>query len=444
MKKKFRSISWKIWYSVTVTIVILLILILFFNIIVSSSINKEFIFDQLKESAKAKKAAEKFVTKVEDENSSFWVAHFRMDKDNDSENYNLKVDKFTRSLYLDNKENSQIIPQIVQNISLYNDSKDRGIIENGNLLHYYYIDWEEDGKSAMVFLTSVEKKSPLTIEMIILLVGLLIISFFASRIVTRRIFSPIKQLEVFAEEVSKKNWEVELPKTDNDEIGMLAKSLEDMRNSLKIAEERDRQFLQSTSHDLKTPVMVIKGYAQSILDGISIDSEKPAAEVIKLEADRLERKITQILRLNTLEHSLDYNENWDIVSIDRILKSLVSKFKVIRPELHWNLEIKEAEIKGDAEALLIAFENILENQMRYAENEINISINNDEHIEVIISNDGPKINRDNPMELFDAYKKDKDGKFGLGLAITKKVLDAHNGRITAYNIENGVAFKINL
>lgn len=60
----------------------------------------------------------------------------------------------------------------------------------------------------------------------------------------------------------------------------------------------------------------------------------------------------------------------------------------------------------------------------------------------IISNDGPPFEVKDPMELFNAYKKDKEGKFGLGLAIVKQVIAAHRGTIVANNTQRGVEFKI--
>lgn len=440
MKKRFRSISWKIWYSMAGTIVILLVLVLIASITVFSQAKNEFIFDQLEESARAKKAAEQPFVQTRGENEPLWVAHFRIDIDKDK--YNVVVDQFTRALYVDKKENSLVIERIVNRVIENGDTQDKGTIKDNAVDHYYYVDWDENGRGAMVFLTTIERKSLFRLEVFALIIGLLIISFFVSRVATKKIAKPIQELEVFAEEVSKRNWKAKVPKTDPDEIGLLAEALEKMRDSLKIAEERDRQFLQSTSHDLKTPVMIIKGYAQSMLDGVGVDSKKSAAEVIKEESERLERRITQLLRLNIFGHTLEYSENREILRIDRLIRNLVSKFSIVRPQLHWDLDLREAEFKGNPEALLIAFENIIENQLRYAVSTVNISMYTDNKLDVKIANDGPPFEVNDPMELFDAYKKDKEGKFGLGLAIVKQVIQAHGGTVSAYNTKNGVEFKI--
>ncbi|QZY54533.1 HAMP domain-containing sensor histidine kinase [Crassaminicella profunda] len=440
MKKNFRSISWKIWWSMAGTIVVLLILVLFAQTLIFSKVKNEFIFEQLEESAIAKKAAQQSLVQSSEENEPLWVAHFGIEKDKNR--FNIIVDPFTQSLYIDNKEDEQIIERIVERVLKEGIKEYKGIISSHGSSHYYYVDWDKSGKGAMVFLTSIEEKPPFEMEILAIIIGLLIISFFTSRIVAKKIAKPIQDLEIFAEEVSKRNWKAKVPKTNPDEIGLLAKALENMRDSLKIAEERDRQFLQSTSHDLKTPVMIIKGYAQAILDGVDVDSEKSVAQVIKTESERLERRITQLLRLNTLGHTLEYCENREIIRVDRLLKSLVAKFSVVRPKLNWELDLKELEIKGDPEALLIAFENIIENQLRYAKSSIGILMDVNENIQVKISNDGPPFEVNNPMELFDSYKKDKEGKFGLGLAIVKQVINSHEGTIIAYNTKKGVEFKI--
>lgn len=440
MKKTFRSISWQIWYAMTGTIVILLVLVLFANITILKSMKNDVIFNQLKESAKAKRANEKLRKQPGKENESLAVAHFKIEKNKD--NFDIIVDQFTREMYVDNKEDKHIIERIADSVIKEGTNKSEGIMKDKEVSHFYYVDWDKSGNSAMVFLTSTQKDYKFQIEILVIIVSLLVISFFTSRIVAKRIAKPIQELEVFAEEVSKRNWTASVPKTNPDEIGLLAEGLERMRDSLKIAEERDRRFLQSTSHDLKTPVMIIKGYAQAILDGIDVNSEESAAEVIKTEAERLERRIIQLLRLNTLGHSLEYYENREIVRIDRVIKSLVSKFIIVRPDLNWKLDLKELEINGDPEALLIAFENIIENQLRYAESSVSIVINTNGKGEIKISNDGPIFEVQDPMELFDPYKKDKEGKFGLGLAIVRQVIQSHKGTITAYNTEKGVEFNI--
>jgi two-component system sensor histidine kinase CssS len=462
MKGKFRSIGFKIWWIITTSIIIFFVIALIINFTVITKIKDEFIFDHLKEASHSMKALqENFPEKNGDRRLPLnkpigptQIENFKIRKNTEG-GLDLIIDPFMRDFYKDNeipegfKMGEKLFEKIIDRIEKNKNNK--GVLKENlkeiNMLIFYYVNWEKDSsdkvsENATVFLTSLPQNNDLETGLFLGIFLLFIISFFISIIISKKIANPVKELKLFAEEIAKRNWKVEVPTVENDEIGLLTEALEKMRDSLKMYEERDREFLQSTSHDLKTPVMIIKGYAQSMIDGITINSERSGAEIIKSESERLERKITQLLRLNILSHSLEYNKSTEYIRIDRILKNLISKFKIINPKLNWIVDLKEIEIQGDSEALLIAFENIIENQLRFAENVISVIMKKEEKNEIIISNDGPHFQVENPNILFETYIKDRSGKFGLGLSIVKQIIKSHNGSVVAYNIEKGVEFKI--
>jgi two-component system sensor histidine kinase CssS len=298
----------------------------------------------------------------------------------------------------------------------------------------------------MVFITSVQKSSLVPLSYIIDFLITLIISFIVIKIITDKIVKPIQALELFAENIAHHHWDVDLTTSDTTEIQQLSESLDRMRIALKTTDEREQQFLQSSSHNLKTPVMIIKGYAQAMIDGMQVDASISPAQVIKTEAENLERRISQLLKLNTYEHTLDIVQNQDSIRIDRLLNSLVRRFEIVRPDISWSVNVKQIEINGNGEALLTAFENIIENQLRYAKSliEINTKEDSNDTIDIIISNDGPHFNLEDPMSLFDRYKKDKAGQWGLGLAIVKQIIDSHKGKVFAQNTNTGVEFIMTL
>ena len=217
-----------------------------------------------------------------------------------------------------------------------------------------------------------------------------------------------------------------------------------MKAALQELKVKDRKFLQSTSHDLKTPVMIIKGYAQAIKDGISVQSDDSVAEVLLAESQKLERRITQLLKFNTVGHTLEHEDQRDYIRIDRLLRSLVKRFEVVAPNLDWEIHLDPLEILGDGEALLIAFENLLENQLRYAKSRITIQCTTGSPNIIQIGNDGPFFETQEPDSLFDPYMKETEGNFGLGLAIVKQVITAHQGTVNASNEMLGVKFTITL
>lgn len=429
-----------------ITIGLFMVTLFFVNITVINAYKEEVMFKQLKEAFSAKFVKDTHESSFSEQEGIVLINHFSIVFD-ENQNKQIVVDKFTRSSYGDKKGQS-VLTTISDVITLDTDTETQGRLTIDRTKYLYYVQWVEEEHMAMVFFTPIVKDNKLIWLILGLFLVLMFISFFASRIVAKTLVKPIQELERFAEETADRNWSARIPLTDPDEIGMLAKSLEQMRDSLKKAEERDREFLQSTSHDLKTPVMIIKGYAQSIIDKMTSDNGLAAAQVIVNESDRLERRITQLLRLNTLGHSLEYKERREIISVDRMLRSLVSHCKVISPHLEWNLELQSFEFLGDAEGIRIAIENLLDNQMRYANSNISIimsqEITHDQigNQRIRIENDGAPFSVDDPMVLFDAYKKDAEGKFGLGLAIVQQVIQAHEGTIKAFNTEKGVAFEI--
>lgn len=457
MNKPKRSISYKIWKNMVITIGLFLLAVVVINATVIDGFKKDLYYNQLEDAAKAKSANRSIDEKISKDkdkekgeevelNSStineetILITHFGVFFEEDQKI--LHIDSFTRFMY-PGPEGTELIESISEdiNVSTMDDKKAKVKIDDSTFL--YYVDWVEPGKNAIVFFAPEKESDKSFIFILLIFIGIMLISFITSKIVASRIVKPIRELELFAEEVAMRNWNAIVPDTEADEIGLLAKSLENMRDSLKIAEERDREFLQSTSHDLKTPVMIIKGYAQALIDGVEIDSKTSAANVIKIESERLERRISQLLQLNTIGHTLENLGDRDIVRIDRILKSLVNHCKVISPNILWNVELIPLEIKGNAESLLVAFENIMDNQMRYATSSIDINMKLvDKKTHIIIHNDGPEFTLDDPMILFDSYKKDLEGKFGLGLTIVHKVIKSHQGVIIAYNSNNGVSFEI--
>lgn len=434
-QKKFKSISRKIMLIMLTTISIFSVVVLLFNMTLLDKSSEAVIYHQLREAAEAKKKHDVLKEVKHEEAEEIWVAHFYMKFDDGR--YGIYSDKFTQQKYPDN----DIIGSLAARVAKLSPSEAQGSIIIQDKQYYFYREWIEFDEEAMIFFISPPKHALVTKEMIMFLGAAIFIAFITSRLIANSIAKQVKGLDLFAEEIARRNWDAVVPKTEQDEIGLLAHSLEKMRDALRVAEERDRQFLQSTSHDLKTPVMVIKGYAQAIVDGVDVAEEQSKAKVILAESEKLEKRIIQLLRLNTLDQALGYSEEWETLRLDRLVKSVVEKFKVVSPELKWTLALEEKEIIGNKESLLIAFENLMDNQCRFAKSSVHIELT---ARQIRICNDGEHFNIEDPQHLFSPLVKDMNGKFGLGLAIVQKVITGHHWTIKAYNLEQGVCFEIDL
>lgn len=272
-----------------------------------------------------------------------------------------------------------------------------------------------------------------------------ILGFFIAKVVANAISKPIKELESFTVKIANKNWDKPIKINSEDEIGRLAESMNKMQETLKHNDEEEKSFLQSISHDLKTPVMVIMSHAEAIIDGVYIESVENTAEIIKKEAVNLQKKVNQLLYLNTLDYALQNNGKNTCADLQNLLLNTLSRFKLINSKIIWEVETQEIFICGNDEKIQTVIENLLDNQLRYAKEKIgaNLKEKND-HAILEIYNDGPEIDEKHIKNIFDNLYKDNTGNFGLGLAICKKIIEFYKGEIVAINKEDGVSFIVTL
>lgn len=234
-------------------------------------------------------------------------------------------------------------------------------------------------------------------------------------------------------------YKVNLNHNFKDEISSLNDSIENMKTYLKNNENYKNQTYQNISHDFKTPITVIKSYIEATEDGI--ETNEKSLEIIKEQINKLENKVHSLLYLNKLNYIKDKNENKKSkTNISNIIKSSTEKFKLIRPDINFTVEIDNSTIfRGTSDMWETIIDNILNNFMRYAKKEIKITIKNKK---IILFNDGEKIDENILNNIFTPYEKGLNGMFGLGLSIVKKSLQLLDYDISVTNVKNGVNFII--
>ena len=226
----------------------------------------------------------------------------------------------------------------------------------------------------------------------------------------------------------------------DDELKVLSKAIDDMKLTLHKQEEYKNQMYQNISHDFKTPLTVIKSYIEAIEDGV--ENEKDGLKIIKQEIKKLEIKVHSLLYLNKLTYFKDM-ENYKSgqINIVDLLETSVSKFKVARPDIKWQIDIldKKTDFKGTAEMWEAIIDNILSNFIRYAKKEVKITVKNHR---ITFYNDGPNIDENILNDMFTPYRKGIKGQFGLGLSIVKQTLTLLGYEVIAKNERNGISFII--
>ncbi len=258
---------------------------------------------------------------------------------------------------------------------------------------------------------------------------------------------PIRKLKLYMTKFSLKDTPQELNICTGDEIEELADCFSNMVHRLKRYDVQQKGFLQNTSHELKTPLMSIQGYAEAIKDGVVEGKAlEESLDVIIDESQRLKKIVDEMIYLVKLDN-VEETFRFEKTSIHEVMDQSIKSIKSLADAKGINFQIEgDCSHEGyyDREKITRALINIFSNCVRYAEKEIQMSCKSyNNYIEIIIKDDGKGFQNGEEKRVFERFYKGENGGTGIGLAITNNIIIGHNGQIEAYNaIPKGAAFKI--
>ena len=209
--------------------------------------------------------------------------------------------------------------------------------------------------------------------------------------------------------------------------------------------ERQQTFFQNASHELKTPLMAIQGYAEGIQAGV-MDTGS-AAEVILKESDRMTELVEELLDIS----KMDMGQQQLAFSEMDIRELLYDSIRTVEPAAAAGIAIvpdfpeEPIMVSCDDTRLRRAVINILSNGVRYARSELRLICRVDKRqVTIRIQDDGDGIAEADLPHIFDRFYMGRSGKSGIGLALTKEIIHLHKGMIRAYNGDSGAVFEITL
>ena len=234
-----------------------------------------------------------------------------------------------------------------------------------------------------------------------------------------------------------------------DEIGELAEAFNKMADSLSYSEHRRSEFIANVSHELKTPMTTIAGFADGILDGtVPPEKEREYLQIISSETRRLSRLVRSMLELSRLQSDERLaQQQFDISeAVLRVLVSLESKITAKNLEVDAQLPENRVMVWGDPDAITQVCYNLLDNATKFSPEggrlALSVTAKGSKAV-VTVTNEGETISPEDMPLLFDRFhktdhsrSKDRDG-VGLGLYIVKTILNTHKEDITCTS-ENGV------
>jgi two-component system sensor histidine kinase VanS len=305
--------------------------------------------------------------------------------------------------------------------------------------------------------------------------GLITVSIILALIYSNLISKPLVTLTYAANKMSKMDFSVICETNRDDEIGSLAKSLNflsknlhsallDLQHKNKKLEqdiEKERQldnmrkeFIDNVSHELKTPIGIIEGYAEGVKDGIvSGEDANMYLETIIDEAKKMSVLVTNMLELSKLESGTT-KQNPEAFNINRLITKVLKKHKPDFDENKFNVIINSSTpysyVYADPFQMEQVFTNLITNAIKYTPPSNNININIEEisdKFRISVQNMGVTIPEDQISKLFDKfYRLDKSrertqkNSTGIGLSIVKNILHLHNSEFNLQNIAGGVEF----
>ncbi|MEN2766869.1 sensor histidine kinase [Ornithinibacillus xuwenensis] len=301
---------------------------------------------------------------------------------------------------------------------------------------------------------------------------ILLLSLFFSRVVSR----PLIKLNEMAKKMVHLDFSSTKPIKQKDELGSLSNNMLVMAKNLDVAlsdlkqangklkqdmekrvqmEKEQREFFEHASHELKTPLSIVKSFAEGLQDGVSPDKQDHYVEVIIEESAKMEGLITDMLDLAKLENGAIKLRKTSFL-LSEMIESLADKLFCIAKEKEVAIEImpkNEQHILADYEWLERVMQNLLVNAVRHSDPDsvivIRIELDQENGDSVFtIENKGTQIPEEQLDKIWRRFYRTESsrsrmtGGTGLGLAIVKQILDLHEFQYGVENVPDGVRFYV--
>jgi signal transduction histidine kinase len=275
-----------------------------------------------------------------------------------------------------------------------------------------------------------------------LVIGLLF-GAVAAALVARSIAKPIQHVSEAARAISAGDYSQRVKVDSPFEVKQLADDFNHMVERVKSAQQTERDFVANVSHELKTPLTSIQGFAQAIRDGDASDTQH-AASIIFDESTRLQRLVNTLLDSARIESGAAQMSK-NPLDINDVASACVTKLQPRAQEAGLTLSAQLAgglpKIVGDGDRLAQVLTNLIDNAIKHTERgKVTVETKAVKNgVEIGVSDTGGGIPPDDLPHIFDRfYQADKSrsgGKgSGLGLAICKQIVDAHGGKIDAQSV----------
>ena len=490
VKEKFKSVRVKLFFTLSVVIMLIICLLIVMNSLILEGF---YMFSKIN-------TVKKVYQKINDLYNSEDVAIFSSIKDDaTANNFDIMIENedyvllFSTNEKFTNKINQD--SDVISKFKIFDRQRDRILYSNDS---YIIKKVTTGGFNSILLVGTLENQYKIYIQVpisaieesvrisnnLLLIIGMvaIVVSSIAASYISKKFTKPILELNAIANKMSKLDFsqKYELDGTDDDEINELGKSINEMSSKLEgtirqlrnsnIALERDveekskidemrKQFISDVSHELKTPIALIQGYAEGLVENVNVDEEskKYYAEVILDESNKMDKLVRQLLELMKLEYGKREFNN-DEFDICELIKEVIRKCNVMLEEKN----IKDVKFDASKKIMVYAdefyieqaFTNYLTNAVKHVkevngEKYIKIEVKEDiknQTARISVFNTGEKLSDENLERVWGRfYKVDEsrnraDGGTGIGLSLVKAIMNNYNQKYGVENKKDGVEF----
>lgn len=489
ISEKFKSVRMKLFFTLSIIVILMIALLIIMNSIVLetfytlskiSAVKKEFneinelynsddpaIFTEIKKDA----LTNNFDILIENEN--YMLVFSTNENFTNIINQNTEITNHFKTIHKEREkilysEDNMVIKKIIT--SGLNCILLSGKLDNG---YRIYI---------QIPISAIEESVRIS-NNLLLIIGMIaiVIAGIAVSYVSKKFTNPILELNAIANKMSKLDFSQKYELTDSDDeinelgnnINVMSEKLEgtikqlrssnlelerDIEEKSKIDEMR-KQFISDVSHELKTPIALIQGYAEGLVENVNVDDEsrKYYAEVILDESNKMDKLVRQLLELMKLEYGKREFNN-EQFNICELIKEVIRKCNVMLEEK----EIKEVKFNVENPVIVYAdefyidqaFTNYFTNAIKHTKEvngekyiEIKIKENKEKNnVRISVFNTGNTLSDEDLERVWGRfYKVDEsrnrsNGGSGIGLALVKAIMNNYNSKYGAINKENGIEF----
>ncbi len=270
-----------------------------------------------------------------------------------------------------------------------------------------------------------------------------LITAFVGLLLVRRLMRPVGIIKTAIDRVRERDFSAVPVVNTGDEWEEFANAFGDMVQALQAFDEGQKRFLQNASHELKTPLMGIRGYAEGLRDGVFKPSESfRILDIIAQESVRLKSLVDELIYLSKLE-TLDEVYTFVQYDVSLIIYKTIERVHPLAKDRGILIlpDVPEEPLYAlvDQDKMVQALLNLAANAVRHAHHQIFIRLAAKDSVELIVEDDGDGFRDQDKERVFERFFHGAKGDTGLGLPIAKAIIEKHKGQIIAEDADGGGA-----